>query len=213
MKVLLEKDKLILIKDEKIVQMEAELQHLTHEINDENKPFDKSLSKTVEYIENTINENSYTINLEEINEEKTILETKSIPHMDSINPEMINEPIFNFNEYIFTSNISYHYEDDNSNPNIDLMTYEQLLELQERIGYVNKGFDEGQIKKFPLSKFRSSDDVEKLYMCINIDVRFVWWIILKRMILEERTVVICFIRSAWINGWCVIKVVRIARRR
>mmetsp|Transcript_22985 Transcript_22985/g.35491 ORF Transcript_22985/g.35491 Transcript_22985/m.35491 type:complete len:95 (-) Transcript_22985:1218-1502(-) len=33
--------------------------------------------------------------------------------------------------------------------NIDNMTYEELLALQERIGYVNKGLDLNRIKSFP----------------------------------------------------------------
>ena len=141
--------------------MEAELQHLNNEINEENKPCDQESSRTVEYIQNTMNENSYTINLEEINEEKTIPEIKSLPPLESINHEIFHEPIFNFNEYIFTSNISYHFDEENSNPNIDLMTYEQLLELQERIGYVNRGYNECEIDKFPVNKYETSRYIEK----------------------------------------------------
>ena len=33
--------------------------------------------------------------------------------------------------------------------NLDAMTYEDLLNLQERIGYVNKGLDLHAIKSFP----------------------------------------------------------------
>ena len=33
--------------------------------------------------------------------------------------------------------------------NIDEMTYEELLALQERIGYVDKGLDVKKIKAFP----------------------------------------------------------------
>lgn len=33
--------------------------------------------------------------------------------------------------------------------NLDDMTYEDLLNLQERIGYVNKGLDLNRIKSFP----------------------------------------------------------------
>lgn len=36
--------------------------------------------------------------------------------------------------------------------NLDNMTYEELLNLQERIGYVNKGLDLNQIKAFPRMK-------------------------------------------------------------
>jgi hypothetical protein len=141
--------------------MEAELQNLNNEINEENKPCNLESSRTVEYIQNLINDNSYTINLEEINEEKTIPEIKSLPPLESINQEIFHEPIFNFNEYIFTSNMSYHLDEEGSNPNIDLMTYEQLLELQERIGYVNRGFNEFEIDKFPVDKYESNIYIEK----------------------------------------------------
>ena len=33
--------------------------------------------------------------------------------------------------------------------NLDDMTYEEMLALQERIGYVNKGLDVGKIKSYP----------------------------------------------------------------
>jgi len=33
--------------------------------------------------------------------------------------------------------------------NLDNMTYEELLSLQERIGYVDKGLDLNRIKSFP----------------------------------------------------------------
>ena len=33
--------------------------------------------------------------------------------------------------------------------NLDTMTYEELMQLQERIGYVNKGLNLDRIKSFP----------------------------------------------------------------
>lgn len=37
--------------------------------------------------------------------------------------------------------------------NPDIMTYEQLIALQERIGYVNKGMTVKEMDKFPQMKF------------------------------------------------------------
>ncbi len=37
--------------------------------------------------------------------------------------------------------------------NPDEMTYEQLLELQEKIGYVEKGFKQEEVEKIPLIKY------------------------------------------------------------
>ncbi len=41
---------------------------------------------------------------------------------------------------------------DAQNPNPDTMTYEQLLELSEKLGHVNKGFTEEEIKKIPTKR-------------------------------------------------------------
>ena len=38
-------------------------------------------------------------------------------------------------------------------PNPDEMTYEQLLELQEKIGFVEKGFKPEEVEKIPLIKY------------------------------------------------------------
>jgi hypothetical protein len=37
--------------------------------------------------------------------------------------------------------------------NPDIMTYEQLIALQERIGYVNKGMTVKEMDRFPKMKF------------------------------------------------------------
>ena len=39
-------------------------------------------------------------------------------------------------------------------PNPDDMTYEQLLELQEKIGFVEKGFKHEEVQKIPLVKYQ-----------------------------------------------------------
>lgn len=52
--------------------------------------------------------------------------------------------------------------------NLDNMTYEELLSLQERIGYVNKGLDLNKIRSFPqmkkseLQKFLKKTGVREL---------------------------------------------------
>ena len=66
--------------------------------------------------------------------------------MRLINQEQIIFQENNYNNYIFSSHRSYQF--DEINPNIDIMTYEQIIELQERIGYVSKGFDDDEIKVF-----------------------------------------------------------------
>jgi hypothetical protein len=45
-------------------------------------------------------------------------------------------------------------------PNPDEMTYEQLLELQEKIGFVEKGFKLEEVQKVPLVKYNK--DIHKI---------------------------------------------------
>jgi hypothetical protein len=46
-------------------------------------------------------------------------------------------------------------------PNPDNMTYEQLLELQEKIGYVNKGLSTEEIKRIPVISFSKTNTKSK----------------------------------------------------
>ncbi len=41
---------------------------------------------------------------------------------------------------------------DAQNPNPDTMTYEQLLELSEKLGHVSKGFTEEEIHRIPIKR-------------------------------------------------------------
>ncbi len=47
-------------------------------------------------------------------------------------------------------------ESNQQNPNPDSMTYEQLLELGDRLGKVNKGLTKQQIAKIPAKYWRSN---------------------------------------------------------
>ena len=46
-------------------------------------------------------------------------------------------------------------------PNPDTMTYEQLLELEEKVGSVNKGFSKEDIQKLPSFKYTKSYKSDK----------------------------------------------------
>ncbi len=52
-------------------------------------------------------------------------------------------------------------------PNPDKMTYEQLLELEENVGIVNKGLNEEKIKKIPFITFKKGiyQDCDKCIIC------------------------------------------------
>lgn len=56
-----------------------------------------------------------------------------------------------------------YYEDDNIDP--DQMTYEELLELGERIGVVSRGFTPEQIKLIPIVKYKKNNVESKDDMC------------------------------------------------
>ena len=52
-------------------------------------------------------------------------------------------------------------------PNPDKITYEQLLELEEKVGNVNKGLNEEKIKKIPFITFKKGiyQDCDKCIIC------------------------------------------------
>mmetsp|Transcript_4807 Transcript_4807/g.8242 ORF Transcript_4807/g.8242 Transcript_4807/m.8242 type:complete len:281 (-) Transcript_4807:86-928(-) len=55
---------------------------------------------------------------------------------------------------------------DHENPNPDHMTYEQMLELEERNGKVSKGFTKQQVAKLPSKTWRcKTDTTKKLTQC------------------------------------------------
>jgi hypothetical protein len=81
------------------------------------------------------------MNMEVINSEKPVVEIQSLQE-----PIIIEDQNY-YNDNMFNSNLSNDYEE-YSEPNIDMMTYEQLIELQDRIGYVSRGYSEIEIKVF-----------------------------------------------------------------
>jgi hypothetical protein len=85
------------------------------------------------------------MNMEVINSEKPIEEIHPIQpiHDTHLNQPIIIEDQNYYNDNMFNSNLS---DEDYSQPNIDNMTYEQLIELQDRIGYVSRGYSEFEIK-------------------------------------------------------------------
>ncbi len=87
------------------------------------------------------------MNIEGINLEKQIDEIQQVNIVDIPKQEpIVIEDQNYYNDNMFNSNISNEYYEEYSQPNIDVMTYEQILELQDRIGYVSKGFNEKDIE-------------------------------------------------------------------
>ena len=50
-------------------------------------------------------------------------------------------------------------------PNLDEMTYEELLALEDKIGYVNRGYSQEQIEKIPKTKYHKTNTNEKCVIC------------------------------------------------
>ncbi len=59
-------------------------------------------------------------------------------------------------EYLRNMIIGMKYQD-GMDVDIDNMTYEELLELEEKIGSVSKGLSEDQIKKLPIKVIKEID--------------------------------------------------------
>jgi hypothetical protein len=109
-------------------------------------------SKTIELKDSQVD--SLVINIDEINTENHMMYNETFraeedvytDEVQSVTSKTISEDDLNFvhqeniiqNTYILESQGSYY--DEHARLNVDLMTYEQLLELQEQIGYVSKGF-------------------------------------------------------------------------
>jgi hypothetical protein len=77
---------------------------------------------------------------------ESILENQNFIVIDPKQEPIIIEDQNYYNDNMFSSNLSQDYYEEYSQPNIDTMTYEQILELQDRIGYVNKGYNEIDIR-------------------------------------------------------------------
>ena len=58
-----------------------------------------------------------------------------------------------FENYIMSMILNSHLQRENDYPNVDNMSYEELLALEERIGNVNNGLNDEQIKKLKRDYF------------------------------------------------------------
>jgi hypothetical protein len=151
-----DKDNLLNYKDSIIKGLEDEILHLTQRFQRVSTNRDEE-TKTIELKDSIYNNNSLTINIDEmnINSENRVInlihtatqddDEESDSHSRTISQDVILQEniIYNTNYYLSETepNLS-----ETSRINIDNMTYEQLLELQERIGFVNKGLSLPEIE-------------------------------------------------------------------
>jgi len=73
-------------------------------------------------------------------------------------------------EYARPQNLRNYQETLDINP--DTMTYEQLLELEERMGNVSKGLNKKDLDKIPLIKFNSIEENNGLIKCTVCQFEF-----------------------------------------
>lgn len=69
------------------------------------------------------------------------------------------------------------YNEDFINP--DVMTYEQLLELEEKIGNVDKGFKNDELEKIAKVKFNKEMHKQDKFFKFKLDVQYANMISLK----------------------------------
>ena len=90
---------------------------------------------------------------------------------NNFNDEILNDDIFyddNFQEELAIQAVDQQIMDELC-PNPDLMSYEQLLDLEDNVGKVNKGLTEKQIDNLPFTKYHQkiSKDIDKCIICMD----------------------------------------------
>ena len=72
-----------------------------------------------------------------------------------------------FENYIMSMILNSHFQRENDYPNVDNMSYEELLALEERIGNVNNGLNDDQIKKLKRDYFDIKKYNDLCIICQN----------------------------------------------
>ena len=72
-----------------------------------------------------------------------------------------------FENYIMSMILNSHFQRENDYPNVDNMSYEELLALEERIGNVNNGLNDEQIKKLKRDYFDKKKYNDLCIICQN----------------------------------------------
>ena len=119
--------------------IKLEMNKLKNQLNKQNKEIEKSQNK----INNLLNEN---LNLKnQIKKYKEKIE--ELKKKENLNKENL---LYN---YFVEMNEQIMHSLNEDMPNLDNMTYEELLALEDKIGYVNKGFSKSQIEKIKSYKY------------------------------------------------------------
>lgn len=151
-----EKDSLIKVK-------ELEVKILKLEIGKLKRVESKKSNNSINNVNNVNSVNIVPISNAVSPNNQTENSSNPRPRM-SIEPQVnphVNPPVESVIPFEITIENSVSTVPQDINP--DEMTYEQLLALQERIGFVSKGFTEDQIKKIPSFKYskRNNHNIQK----------------------------------------------------
>ena len=144
--------KRVLEKDREIDDREITINYLERENDDLRRKIDKLKEKLRR--KESERKSSNIVWLEEDSEEDQLLLELHSNSSNNIDESSSSEEERNPRGFL---------QDDNINP--DEMTYEELLELGEKIGVVCKGFSEEQIKMIPIVKYKKSNSEIKDEMC------------------------------------------------
>jgi len=160
-----EKDNLLKDKDKRIIELDYKLKQITHQkvgrkkqTVDENEELAFALER-IHNMENKPNNNT-PLGVSQNNHFALFEEFTS----SNSRPQMMLQNLANrmmmLNEMMIPVNIEQNVMNQVC-PNPDTMSYEQLLELQEKIGFVDKGLKKEDVEKVPTikySKYKSSTD-------------------------------------------------------
>ena len=148
-----------------LAEKESENNKIVLEISKKNKSLQEiktlsdNVTKTIVQLEKSNNDLRKEID----GLETTIINKKRLlqsQHRVAISREVLEN-------YLLSLMMSMREENENSNyPNPDNMTYEELLELEERMGNVSKGLSEEKIKSLPQEWFKKGKYLEdKCVVC------------------------------------------------
>ena len=133
------------------------------------KSFDIELSKAYEKIQKL--QSNYFSYLDHIqNENNQELSYSEVINRLQNNDISINQFFGRFPEMreMFDQDMVYENENNEEFPNPDVMTYEELLELEEKIGNVAKGFNNDDLERIDLVKFnKETHKLDKFYKALK----------------------------------------------
>ena len=133
-------------KETEIEKLKKEIKKLKEDLNVKNN----ECIKSKEQINNLTKENSNLKN--QINQFKEKIENLSKEE------NRVGKETLLYNYFVEMNNQILQSLNDGA-PNIDNMTYEELLALEDKIGYVNKGFKKEEINKIKSEKYNLNDNI------------------------------------------------------